>query len=370
MYLVDVEVQLLHGLFDPVSSISAKRQSLKKYVLNGVVSVRIVISAAIQLLMMPLSYCGEITSRNLIENILAHAKSIEEVETKLGSYHCEHTVTSSMHNKDKLGNKILSNVKYKAARNDDMILLGIPIKNTNNGKLIRPESISIYNSGDTFTVSRRSKSQAWAVTAFKRDISMNDYLQLMGISRTVLVPLTFTGLGGSIEELVSHPQFKFTGIKKINERIATRFIVNDFGKGKFHIEGTLTFFPDMKYIVSDYDVLIKFNDMKRRLNLQREVDFDSEKLHCSSLTFMSRKPHKQNQLEPQGADITTLVMTDYQNIEDDEFTLDYYKLPEPTDVDALPPPFYSVWRFWAVVAGVCTIGTFATRYLARRYSAT
>ena len=329
----------------------------------------LVLTSTILVVMMQKSYGQDLTSQNLVSNILNNAKYIEQMESNLGSYRCKHTVTTSAISNGRLANKTLSKVEYRVAHVDDMLMVSIPQKKAQNGKPIRPESRSIYNSGDMFAVSRPSDDQAWIISEFKRDVEVQHYLELLGISKTVLVPLTFTGLGGSIEEIVTHPKFRFADIRKRKDgQIITQFIVDDFGKGKFHMEGTMTFSANKKYILTEYDIMLKFADMQRKLKLHRVMDPNSKDLHCTSLNFIGRKPHKQNQPEPKGAETTTLIINDYQDINKDEFTLDYYKVPEPTDIDALPPPFYSGWKFWAIVAAVCLIGTFVARYLARRYA--
>ena len=329
----------------------------------------ITIAIVMSVMFTPKSYGNELTSQELVNDILNNIKKIKQLEANLGSYRCEHTVTTSTTDNGKRTNSVLSKVEYKVARADDRLLVSIPPKNAKNGKLERPESRTVYNSGDAFAVSRDSDNQSWIIREFKRDTSMEKYLEFLGLSKTILVPLTFTGLGNSVEELVSHSKFQFTDIQEGGDgQLVTKFHVEDFGVKNIRMEGSMTFYPEMNYLLTDYDILLKFNEMQRRLELHRVIDPSSKDLHCSSLKFIGRKPHKQSQKEPKGADTTMLTISDYHDINEEEFTLDYYKVPEPTDIDALPPPFYSGWKFWAIVAAVCLIGTFTVRYLARRYA--
>jgi hypothetical protein len=299
--------------------------------------------------------------------IRAGMAQLSEAERAITSYRCETQIRVQGTVKGKTVHEF-SNSASRVTRSGGKLALHMEKNNSGRSTRARVTEVKcILNNDYMFAITRSGPDAPWTLTRFIRKNRELEFWQAIGVKRWVFHPLTALGTSLEIDELVNNPTFRITTVKAKTDRLFdSGFSVNSVGQTDTSIEGVLTMSPHLGCVVTGGSEEYNVNGVKTHGQFVRVLSEPEQPLRCKSLQLQYGDPKS-----PQPSQLHQITFSEMSNepVPEQEFTLGYYGISEPTDVDALPIPFYRGWIFWAVVGIGCLVLTGVFRWLANSRSA-
>ena len=316
------------------------------------------------------------TAKELVNHIIEGHDKLHDVEQQYTSYQCQWQMTSNGKAKGKPIHNVVKH-QYTIRRDDDRLMWQYQHQeHDNDNKPIKVTHRLIFNEDCMFDASRAEGKTDWDLNRFIREPELEDYYKnMVGHDYPAFKPLTMCWFTRNLREFVENSTFEFQDVARNPDgTLTTKFLVNHPTKDIDTTFGTMTVDPALAYIIMASDMTMQYsNGLESHVETQRVMSKSSNFMQCDSYECKLTFPRKIGTPPPKEGlfhQTTCYTFTHYGDdpVTDDQFTLDYYRIPEPTDMDALPPSLYQRWKFWAIIGVVCLIGSVLALYFVRRTS--
>lgn len=339
--------------------------------LRNMISMRQATSLVIMFLTLTNSLAHDTTPDELLALLRAGNTKLLQAEQSLTNYNCKLKISFlSFDAKAGKTNSKETNKNFRIYKKNGKILINVVKTVYNSGSQVKSdEFVGALTQKCMFLISRQDQKSDWMLAQFGNKDSEKTFWESFAEHDLVFHPLVAVDQHRMIEKHLTNPSFRLSSVQtRPDGRIEADYTVEwqkELSKDiNFTQKGTIVVDPKFNFAILEISCVhsMKFpggNTSEKPILLRRILD---ESGSCKSIQYKYGKDPKR------GIEDISLEFVDnsFEPVAEEIFNLEYYKVPQPTDIDVQPIPFYYTTIFWTCTCIGCILFAIIFNRLARR----
>jgi hypothetical protein len=286
------------------------------------------------------------TPADFVKTLRDGERELAASESYFGSYVCRHEAKSPPAQKSAQSRVKNTSLGVSRRGSDILLEMNSSIKVVDTKTKSSPRAKSCITDACFFTILAHDDSQLWSIAKFSRSDPRLAFDESLASRFVVAYPLRTFAATWTISDVLKSDNFTVNAVRSApNGTLEGDYSVTvPRGNELLTLEGTCRIDPLQRGVVLENRYVLSATKLLYRTTLRRTTSNVGGQLVCNTLLSESTDTAKGS------IEFTDLYTFEkYSTVRPDKaiFTLEHYGIPTPDD-DLVP--WYSQWKYWAMIA--------------------